>query len=198
MNTSIVEIRDGRKQRLSAEHQRIEEIVAERTAELRAVEQDLKQAAWVNDLDLVRILIAQKSALEFIIAVQKQRLQSVESQIQSVDLQVQRANEALDLVKKREQAILEKIARNKQHMQTLEQEKREHLALVKLLEKKIADLRRQNEIDQEVELPQARQEVEECENEIRELRGYPPKAHRRASQDSEVGGQRQAQTMKYE
>ena len=178
MSTSIVELNNGRKERLRAEYQRVKEIIAERTAELRGIEHDLKQAAWINDLDLVRILIAQKSALDFVIAVQKQRLQSVGSQIQNADVQVERAKQALDLVRKREQSLLEKITQNHQRLQTFEQEKREHLALVKLLEKKISDLQRKNEIDQEVELPRARREIEECENEIKELMGYPTESRK--------------------
>ena len=171
MSTPTIELRDERKDRLSAEYQSIKEIIAERTAELRVIEDDLKRAAWVNDLDLVRILIAQKSALDFVIAVQKRRLEAVKSQAQSLDVRVQRANQALELVRKREQAILEKIAQTRHNLQTLEQEKREHLALVSLLEKKIEAMKEQNHIAETVELPQARQEIKECEKEIREIGG---------------------------
>jgi cell division protein FtsB len=171
MSVATLDLYRGRKTELSSERGRIEEIISERKAQRARCQQELKRAAFINNLELVRVLLAEQSALDFLIAAQHKRLETVENRIHTVDAEAEKTNQQLAKAREREQMILDRVSRRNQQMQALEREIEEHVRVAHRLEKEIYALREQNKHDEQVDLAQVQGEIRLWESKMVELVG---------------------------
>ncbi len=171
MAANVIELRPDYQERYRFEQQRIQSIIESRKAERESVIKDLKDAAWNDQVELVRVLIAQKSALDIVIAAQEKRYQSLDRQLQLAEAELNRAKQALDLLSNQEKDILAKIEKHRQQAQALEQERQEHLSVVSLIEQKIKALRDLNGVIEKIELAPLRENIKECREELKRFLG---------------------------
>jgi chromosome segregation ATPase len=161
----------GRRGDFQVERDQIDSILNQRKTEYADVEKDLRQAAWENNAERARVLLAHKTALEVLIAAQEQRLQSVESEIQGIDSRIERLRQLVDHTRKKQEMVSERVTTRNDQIAKLQRQKADYLAAIESLESQIQECHEQNKTDEEVELPRFKTEVKGWEDEIKELIG---------------------------